>query len=63
MDPLTPLLSDEEFVALKEVAKRHGQKVIAPVARNRLMALGLICQKLGGLQLTPEGETRVGLGR
>jgi hypothetical protein len=63
MDPLTVHLTVEEFDALKEVAKGQWQRTISPDLRDRLRQLRLISEKLGGLQLTPDGEMRVAQGR
>jgi hypothetical protein len=58
-----PLLSVEEFAGLREVAKGAWQHAIPPKIRDRLLSLRLIRERLGGLQITPEGSLRVEMGQ
>lgn len=56
-------LSPAEFDSLREVSKRVLQRIIPIEHEKRLIQLGVIEQKLGGLVLTPAGELRLAMGR
>jgi len=55
----TPMTADE-FSALKSV---KAGLIISTKFKERLIKLGLIDQKLGGLALTNAGELRLGIGK
>jgi len=55
-------LSPDEFVALNEVSKGAGQRIIPAAIKKRLLELRLIEEALGGLKLTMDGTMRLRLG-
>ena len=57
--PLTPA----EFASLKEVSIGLMAKRIPIEHREKLIEMGLIEQKLGGLMLTNEGKMRLAKGK
>ena len=59
MDPLALPLTQEEFEALRKVPR----SVITNIMRDRLIELGLVAQKLGGLARTRDGDMRARKGR
>jgi hypothetical protein len=60
---LTTPLSSEEFDALQEVGEGQMQRIIPTEHRDRLLSLGFIVQRLGGLVLTNAGHMRLAGGR
>ena len=56
-------LTAEEFSSLKEVAIGLMQKRIPVEHGTRLIEMGLIEQKLGGLMITLEGQIRILKGK
>lgn len=57
-----PLTADE-FASLEEVAKRLMQRIIPDDHRTKLIQLGFIDQKLGGLAVTDAGTMRLARGK
>jgi hypothetical protein len=62
MDSFRTELNIEEFAGLREVAMGAWQRTIPPKVRDRLILLRLIRERLGRLQVTPEGWLRIGKG-
>jgi len=60
---LTAALTAEEFASLREVSKGMLQGIIPREHRERLLKLGLVGEKFGGLVLTNDGTNRVSIGR
>jgi hypothetical protein len=60
---LTAPLSHEEFASLQEVGKGLMQRVIPARHRDRLISLGYIAERRGGLVLTNAGRMRLEAGR
>jgi hypothetical protein len=60
---LTAPLSHEEFASLQEVDKGLMQRVIPAEYRDRLISLGYITERRGGLVLTNAGYMRLAAGR
>jgi hypothetical protein len=56
-------LSPAEFASLKEVSFELMAKRIPIEHSDKLIEMGLIEQKLGGLMLTNEGKMRLALGK
>jgi len=57
--PLKPMnLTDAEQDGLREVGKGMMQRFLEADVQDRLIELGLVAQKLGGLQLTQEGQAQ-----
>jgi hypothetical protein len=52
-------LTPAEFASLREVSKGHMQRLIPDAHKAKLLRLGLIRQKLGGLVQTNIGYLRV----
>jgi hypothetical protein len=52
-------LTPDEFASLREVGKGHMQRIIPDAHRAKLLYLGLIKQKLGGLVQTEIGYLHV----
>ena len=64
MNPdLTTPLTPDVMTALREVAKGQRQEVISAENRERLIALGLIAERLGVLGITNAGRMRLAAGR
>jgi hypothetical protein len=59
---LTAVLTAEEFASLREVSKGMLQGFIPRGHRERLLKLGLVVEKFGGLVLTNDGTNRVSIG-
>jgi hypothetical protein len=53
-------LSPTDREALKEIARGSLRASTPKATTDRLMSLGLISQKLGGFQLTAEGQMKLG---
>jgi len=51
-------LTDAEQDGLREVGKGMMQRFLEADVQDRLIELGLVAQKLGGLQLTQEGQAQ-----
>jgi hypothetical protein len=56
-------LSPEEFRSLRELSKPLMKPSIPEAHAARLIELGYVVQKLGGLRLTDAGELRIMRGR
>jgi hypothetical protein len=52
-------LTPDEFTSLREVSKGHMQRIIPPAHKAKLLYLGLIKEKLGGLVQTNIGYLHV----
>ena len=52
-------LTPDEFASLREVSKGHIQRIIPDAHKRKLLYLGLIRQKLGGLVQTNMGYLQV----
>ena len=52
-------LTPDEFASLREVSKGHTQRIIPDAHKAKLLYLGLIRQKLGGLVQTNIGYLHV----
>jgi hypothetical protein len=52
-------LTPDEFASLREVSKGYTQRIIPPTHRAKLLYLGLIKRKLGGLVQTNIGYLHV----
>lgn len=64
MNPdLTTPLTPDEMTALREIGKGQRQEVISAEHRERLIALGLIAERLGVLGITNAGRMRLAAGR
>jgi hypothetical protein len=63
MPNLTVQLMPEEFAALREVGKGLMQRIIPLEHRERLIELGYIVERPGGLALTNYGRARLAMGR
>jgi hypothetical protein len=60
---LTAPLSSDEFASLREVGHGLMQRIIPDEHQEKLIALGYIAQRLGGLGLTDAGRMRLAAGR
>ena len=60
---LTAVLTAEEFASLREVSKGMLQGIIPREHRERLLKLGFVVERFGGLVLTNDGANRVLIGR
>jgi hypothetical protein len=56
-------LTPDEFASLREVSKGHMQRVIPDAHKTKLLRLGFIEQKPGGLVQTEIGYLHVGRRR
>ncbi len=56
-------LSEEEFASLKKVGRGVIQSDIPGEHRNRLIELGLIRERHGGLDATGAGQLRIAQGK
>jgi hypothetical protein len=54
--PKGPILSEEEIIILRDVAKRTA---VQPSKCRRLKKLGFIKERLGSLTLTTQGEIQL----
>lgn len=54
--PKGPILSDEEIVVMRDVAKCIA---VQPSKCRRLKKLGFIEERLGSLTLTPQGQIQL----
>jgi hypothetical protein len=59
---LNAKLTPEEFASLRELSKGQMQRIIPRAHKAKLLHLGFIEQKLGGLMLTNLGSFRIAKG-